>query len=74
LQEGGGPIDPEGLHRSSNSPRDRLAHLPSGTLAWIPLRELLLGLVHTPPERNRLVLRETAATLLYRLQGRTNVL
>ena len=48
---------------------------PPAPLAWIPLRELLLGLVHTPPpERNRLVLRETAATLLYRLQGRTNVL
>ena len=42
---------------------------PPAPLPWIPLRELLPGLAHTP-ERNRLVLRETAASLLYRLQGR----
>ena len=50
-------MDPEGLDRSSNSPLIRLAAnppvidwrtCPPAPLAWIPLRELLLGLVHTP--------------------------
>ncbi|MEY4801434.1 MAG: hypothetical protein RLZZ274_165 [Cyanobacteriota bacterium] len=50
-------MDPEGLDRSSHSPLIRLAGIPPvidwrtcppAPLAWIPLRELLLGLVHTP--------------------------
>ncbi len=56
---------------------------PPAPLAWIPLRELLLGLVHTPalllpplsaPERNRLALRESAGTVLHWPQMRTHVL
>ncbi len=54
-------MDPEGLDRSSNSPLIRLdgnppvidwRTCPPVPLAWIPLRELRLGLVHTPALRS----------------------
>ena len=41
-------MDPEGLHRSSNPPVIDWRTCPPAPLAWIPRRELLLGLVHTP--------------------------
>ena len=41
-------MDPEGLDRSFHSPVIDWRTCPPAPLAWIPLRELLLGLVHTP--------------------------
>jgi hypothetical protein len=60
LQEGGGLIDPEGLDRSSNSPLIRLAANPP-VIDWRTCPPAPLAWIP---------LREAAATLLYRLQGR----